>query len=380
MAENTKKSREIFIMVTNACNLQCTYCYETVKNEQVISVEKAKDILRNELSKIAPSDQFYVIFHGGEPFLAFNAMKEISEWLWKSYASHAAICMTTTNGTVISSETKTWLMKNNKRFIPILSIDGTRASHNTNRPNSYNNIDKDFFKENWPNQPVKMTISPATLPYLFENFMAIHTAGFIVNPSLAKEVSWDEQKDYMLFAMEMKKLAAFYLEHPAEVPCELINIALENFAPEVNVPFNRACGAGDNVIAYDVNGHAFPCHAFFGDPHASYNKEQMDELFSLLQKNDGLMLSNDCDNCLIYSCCSPCYGLNFTNRNDPGKFDTAMCKFNHIRVLAAADMFSRMLTSSTEYKVLKDKIPQERILLLSGIKEVFNNTSMNISL
>ncbi|MCB9014702.1 MAG: 4Fe-4S cluster-binding domain-containing protein [Lentimicrobiaceae bacterium] len=378
MRGESKKTREIFVMVTNQCNLACTYCYESVKNRQVIIPELAKKVITADIEgSRAHTHEYFLIFHGGEPFLAFNEMKEISEWAWATFPELKIICMVTTNGTLISPEIKTWLTINKQRFVPILSIDGSRASHNLNRSNSFDLIDRRFFRETWPFQPVKMTIAPNVLASMFDNFIALTQDGFIVNPSLAKEVGWEAERDLPVFAREMKKLADYFVEHPESLPCELINIPMQNFSPAVNVPHNRACGAGDNIVAYDVKGNRFPCHAFIGDPNQPYDADGIGHVFDLLGSNNGLFLSDGCRNCFIFSYCSPCYGLNYATRQNMGAFDPVMCKFNKIRVLAAADMFSRMLTSPLTYNILKRKSSEEQRLMLSGIQAVFKEVSLD---
>ena len=376
MRGESKRSREIFVMLTNQCNLACSYCYESVKNKQVVVPEEIKKVIIADIeASRSKTSEYFLIFHGGEPFLAFNEMIELSEWAWNTYPELKIICMVTTNGTLISPAIKIWLTQNKHRFVPILSIDGARESHNLNRSNSFDLIDRKFFRETWPWQAVKMTIAPNVLNKMFDNYIALAEDGFIVNPSLAKEVAWDAERDLPVFAAEMKKFADYFVAHPEKMPCELINIPMQNFSPDITVPHNRACGAGENIVAFDVNGNRFPCHAFIGDPNKAYDNESINEIFEQLCKNDGLLISAGCSGCFIFSYCSPCYGLNYTSRGEMGDFDPVMCRFNKVRVLAAAEMFSRMLTSPDKYKVLVGKSPDNLRLILSGIRAVFENVN-----
>ncbi len=54
------------------------------------------------------------------------------------------ICFATTNGTLIKDEIKEWIEQNSERFWLGLSVDGTKAMHNLNRSNSYDQIDTNF--------------------------------------------------------------------------------------------------------------------------------------------------------------------------------------------------------------------------------------------
>ncbi|MCL3780266.1 4Fe-4S cluster-binding domain-containing protein [Prolixibacteraceae bacterium JC049] len=377
MARSDKTSRDIFIMVTNNCNLKCTYCYEGVKDKRKMEVSNIQPILQKEIdSQKSKFKEFFVVFHGGEPFMAYKELKQVSEWLWNKYPELSIKCLTTTNGTVINSEMKNWMIVNKNRFVPILSIDGTAESHDKNRPGSYHRIDKEFFLKHWPWQEVKMTISPETLPTLVDNFIHLRQLGFKVNPSLAKEVQWNLKKDLKTYAIEMHKLGNYFLENPDEKPCQLIDISLSDLSPLKNLPFNRACGAGSDIITYDVSGNAYPCHAFIGDPTLPYNKASIDQTFSLLNTNNGGKISPNCKNCQLYTICSPCYGLNYASRKDMGKFDPQICEFNKITVIASANMYARMFSDPKKYVALSDKSKEDFYLMASGIKHVLNTIKL----
>ena len=98
---------------------------------------------------------------------------------------------TTTNGTILSDEIKEWLLNHKTEFIPILSLDGNKEIHDRNRGNSFDKIDKKFFSDNWPNQGIKMTVSPNTIDDMFNSFVYLYNIGFYPNPTLAREVDWN---------------------------------------------------------------------------------------------------------------------------------------------------------------------------------------------
>lgn len=69
------------LYVTEKCNINCVYCYEQTKSNAVISLEIAqKGIIETfERAKQENIEYVEILFHGGEPFLAFNRIKEICE-------------------------------------------------------------------------------------------------------------------------------------------------------------------------------------------------------------------------------------------------------------------------------------------------------------
>lgn len=84
--EHSGKRRVCMLMVTHACNLNCSYCYESHKNNAYMSFEMAKDIILREADFVSQSDRFdeiQVDFMGGEPLMNFPLIKQIVEWLKK---------------------------------------------------------------------------------------------------------------------------------------------------------------------------------------------------------------------------------------------------------------------------------------------------------
>ena len=142
-----EQKKNIYITTNVSCNLRCTYCYEDKSGNEEFDVELTKRRLFDILTK-NPNDSFIINLHGGEPFLVFQKIKELCEWVWEQNVSNEYLFFATTNGTKVHGEIKDWLYKNRQRFIAGLSLDGTREMHNINRSNSFDLIDIDFFVKN----------------------------------------------------------------------------------------------------------------------------------------------------------------------------------------------------------------------------------------
>lgn len=69
----------VMLIVTNACNLHCRYCFEGHKNPRKMTLDTGKRILAKALSEEG-RDVLKVDFFGGEPFLNFPLIKELCEW------------------------------------------------------------------------------------------------------------------------------------------------------------------------------------------------------------------------------------------------------------------------------------------------------------
>lgn len=92
------------LMVTHACNLNCSYCYESFKRNSYMSFEMAKEIILKEAHMVAESDRFdeiQVDFMGGEPLMNFPLIKQIVEWLKNGGIDIPWICFASTNATLL---------------------------------------------------------------------------------------------------------------------------------------------------------------------------------------------------------------------------------------------------------------------------------------
>jgi uncharacterized protein len=67
----------LIIKLTNACNYACTYCYDYEPEETAATLELQLAIQAVSQGLELCSEGLQVIFHGGEPFLAFEHIKHI---------------------------------------------------------------------------------------------------------------------------------------------------------------------------------------------------------------------------------------------------------------------------------------------------------------
>ena len=163
----------LMLTITNQCNLKCVYCYEGSKDLRRMHISTAQRIIKERIKQYGHED-LEVDFHGGEPFMNFQLIREVCEWCWTEYPSYAIKFFTTTNGTILTQEVKEWLTENKKRFAAALSLDGTLEMNHKNRGTRLSEDTIRFFCNLWPEQPVKMTVSKETLPSFAEGVKYIH--------------------------------------------------------------------------------------------------------------------------------------------------------------------------------------------------------------
>lgn len=360
------KIRNIYITTNVTCNLRCIYCYEEKTSNEIFDVELAKERLFKLLSEKTGGSTI-VNFHGGEPFLVFSRIRELCEWIWAQDLDEPYLFFATTNGTLVHGEIQDWLSRNRYRFIAGLSLDGNRDMQNMNRSNSFDKIDIDFFASTWPDQGVKMTVSPLSIEQLASGVEFIHSKGIhhiLVN--LAYMVDWNDPKYARIYQRELKKLAAFYKKNPAlnldtifDLPFKLL------VSPEAR---NRKwCGAGTDVKAFDIDGRQYPCHLFF---ESVCGKEKSEGWYDIDFSSPKEYISEECSACPLYPTCPTCYGANYIERGKIGSRDMSLCRLEKIRTLEVARFeYDRIMNSNDDESISADEAAK-RVQTLDALMKI----------
>ena len=330
-----KFTKIVTITLTQACNLNCIYCYECHKSTKFMSFEKAKEIIDKELTSISKDKNIQFDLFGGEPFLNFQLIKQIVGYVEEKYNDYNVMLFIATNGTLLTKEIKEWLKSKTQILQCGLSLDGTKEMHDYNRDNSFDLIDLDFFANTYPEQIVKMTISQYSLKKLYECVKFCHEKGFQVSCNLAYGLDWSNKENVSILEEELLKLINYYLENLHIKPCSILDRPISSIAV-LEKQAIRTCGAGWNMIAYDVDGESYPCQFFMP---LSVGKEKA-EKSKTLNFNDEIIgddkLDPKCTNCVVKAICPRCSGSNYMQTGNIYLQDDNMCKLNKIIFKARA--------------------------------------------
>lgn len=361
--QEKKQPKTVILILTHSCNLSCIYCYEHHKSSCTIDVEKAKEVIEKEMTVAADLDRDFE-FLGGEPLLEFDKIVELHDYLcsrewpkrWKS--------IITTNGTLLHGKIKDWLLQHRDTIRVSLSADGTPEMQNINRSNSYDMIDYDFFVKT--NSVIKMTISSKTLSSLADGVIYLHNLGFkVVTANLAFGIDWSDNNNLSVFASELRKLADFYIDNPYLRPADILSMQIDQINPKSmkRKYVTRHCGAGgDNLVAYEIDGTAYPCHTFAPvSVSEDIAKKALDLTFEYeISVNK---LDDKCRNCIVSDVCPNCYGINFSTTGNMYSKDDAFCRMTQVQFLGNAYFKYRQYISG----LLKLE-PEEEYRLLNNIR------------
>lgn len=329
-----------------------------------MDVRVCKNIIAKYLNT-TEYDEVEIDFFGGEPFLEFQTIKEVCEWVWSNSWRNKYVFFATTNGVVIHGEIKDWLRTHKDLFWVSLSLDGQRDSHNINRSNSFDKIDLKFFKECWPDQTVKMTISKETVNRIYDNITFIHSLGYdIAGTNFAEGIDWEDTKYIDIVAKELEKLCEFYIKHPDIKPVPLINMAIHKCAEKrVKVKW---CGCGEHMAAYETDGSRCPCT--FITP-MTFDKSILNSIRTVDFNKPELFVDEHCfNNCYLEPVCTSCYGANLLSNGNMNVRDKSKCELMKVRAVYSAALKANM--------ILKNRLdtPENRkaIVAIRRINELYN--------
>lgn len=201
------------LIVTQQCNLSCSYCPVMKKHGfmgEKIAL-KAIDFYLDSSESLSGKNKIKLF--GGEPLLNIPLLKKIISYIRKKDRSIKIDL--TTNGFFLDADLLNWLKKNNTELT--VSIDGDFETQSKNRPGvnrkKYDHIFellKPYIKETI----FSVVIAPNNVDHLVKNILYLYKTGvrrFNLLP--AAYVAWDNQKakilkgqlDVLLFFVQRNK-------------------------------------------------------------------------------------------------------------------------------------------------------------------------------
>lgn len=228
-------SRPITFCVTNACQLRCTYCYETHKGNSFMSFETAKKFIDLLLSGEKGMSQYInpeispavtIEFIGGEPFLAIDLMDEIMDYwmdrtteLMHPWADKFMVSICSNGVAYFDPKVQKFLEKHKDHMSFSVTIDGNKELHDACRV--YAGTNKGCYDEavaaakDWMDKGYymgsKITLAPNNIKYMYDAIMHMVDMGYDdVLANCVYEAEWSNE-EALLFYQQGKKLADEFL-------------------------------------------------------------------------------------------------------------------------------------------------------------------------
>lgn len=298
-----------------------------------MSLDTAKHIIMSQLSSLdSHINRLEIQFMGGEPLMEFDLIRELSEWIWAQDINvQELVLFASTNGTLLNDEMKSWFYQNKTRIVLGLSFDGNSYMQNQNRSNSYKLIDLDFFLRTWPNQGVKMTISPHTISSLYDGVVSLHKLGFYnidADLAMGRHISWSKES-LLTYREQLNKLVNFYIDNPDIPAFSMLGLDVRAVLDKKRI--NKTCSCGEELICYDWDGEAYACHLF---SPVTIERDLATSTRNCIDFSDHTLFSSTrCLQCLLAGVCNRCYGMNYICSGDvsvPSSFHCSAYKISYV--------------------------------------------------
>lgn len=352
---------------TEACSLNCTYCYEFNKSLTRMKLSTAKKFIDNLLTdkygyiNRYNSPAIILEFIGGEPLLEIKQTRLIYEYFLKRcyemnhpwFTLHrVSIC---SNGMQYFDEEVQSFFKDYASQISFnISIDGNKELHDACRiqPNGEGSYDIDMMALNHynkhysPERNSKMTLAPSNISYLYDSVIDFINQGMtVININCVFEEGWTTETAAIEYE-QLKKLATYLLDNDLEhLYIAIFNERQEDKMPEEND--GTFCGGNGAMLAMRPNGQFYPCIRYMptsvgdnvedlcignvddgivGRAQGSLILEKLDSITRRSQTND------ICFECPLSNDCASCLALGHAVFGTPNKRTTFTC----IQVIAEA--------------------------------------------
>jgi len=335
------KARFVSLVATSDCNLNCKYCYEKheLRNKKVMDLSIAQRVI-NQYMHEEDIESVEVDFFGGEPFLAFNFIRDVVDWVHSQKWDKKHRFLISTNGTILNGEIKEWLLKNRGCINVGISLDGTKIAHDLCRSNSYDSVKKNlpFFHKYWPNQPAKMTICADTIPYIADSVIELEEMGILFTANIGFEVQAigeaNKKKFLDIYEEQLLHLVEYYDKNPHLYPVSPLltsipdYLGIPNFEEKNQKKIKRFCGAGHEMVVVDTDGKSYPCHRFI--PWISNKSAPTGNI-----NCQTAWKPDECSQCELIHSCPTCAGYNWEINGDTAVRTTFHCETFKREVVAS---------------------------------------------
>lgn len=259
----------VALVLTHACNLDCTYCYMGAHVGRSMPARVAERALAWAFAQERDVD---LSFFGGEPLLEWGllvACARRARELADQRAVHLRL-QVTTNGTRLTEQRVDELRRLGVSVA--VSIDGIRAAHEATRPRAGGGSSFDLAvagarqvqARGMPFEVV-CVVSPANVRWLARSvrFAADDLRAWRVHMNPAWNERWTPESTQLL-AQQLRALAPYWRARFARH----LGPELPAFQNHI-VAGRRACRFGDGHVAIAPSGRIYPCERLVGQDDGS---------------------------------------------------------------------------------------------------------------
>jgi uncharacterized protein len=346
------------LMMTHACNLQCSYCYTGAKRNRFMSVATGRAAIDRAVASLLPAGTLGLGFFGGEPLLRAAAIKELAAHaLRRTRASgmHLSLAVTT-NGTVTTPDA--WSVMMMPQMDLSISCDGLPEVHDRHRRTtdgggSVQRVLSTIGRLLAASQSFRVVIvvRPDTLEALPDSITFLQQHGVrTIHPSLDVWAHWGTR--------DVRHLERVIAECARLWRLGLPHLSITWFDEKAGLlagmpaPAGPRCGFGDGEIAVAPSGRLYPCERLIGadaiDNSMALPGHVTDGLDFLDMPRTPPRSHSACDACAMRADCNTtCRCSNYIRTGDVSRPDGLLCAFNQACLVQTARVLNEPIPAST---------------------------------
>ena len=373
--------RNVTFVVTENCNYQCKYCYETCKSNKYMTFDVAKRIVDLVFTMSESDDSTFINtktkavileFIGGEPLLNIDVIEKTCDYFWRKalelhhrFADNFRISMISNGELYFNEQVQRFIKKYKSRLSFAITIDGDKEMHDSCRVRAdgsgtweqANKAQMHYHTHYNSRLGTKVTISPSNLEYLDKTIKYFIENGYKdihANPVYEEEWSIDQAR---LYYRKLVSIADYIIENNLQ---EVIFISFfdsrlfKKISEQDQHPY---CGGTGDMCAFGTDGTAYPCIRYMNMSLNGSQPEiaigncdrgiyQTDEEKAILRDMAAVTRrsSNDdeCYNCTIASGCGNCSAWCYQKHGTYNKKDKGICWMHRARCLANDYFFKKI--------------------------------------
>jgi uncharacterized protein len=270
---------KVTLSLTHDCNMSCRYCYGGRKFKKDMSVATAQKIVDFAVDITPPEGRIEFSFFGGEPFLRFDLIKQITNYVRRQERriSNPISISITSNGTLLTQPILDFLKKEEGINLCI-SIDGPAYVHNMNRcykggQGSFDDVVKNLCLalEKLETLQVNAVYGPDTIDSLPDSvlfFAKLGVSAIHLNPNVC--AVWNEDICSKLGKTYLQ-IANHYIQsyqYGKEIAINLIDSKIIVFL-KGGYKVEDKCGMGETEWGFAPSGNIYPCERLIGEDNDS---------------------------------------------------------------------------------------------------------------
>jgi len=254
-------------MVTEKCNLACTYCYMANKKSFMTheTVDKFLDTI-GDFMKLYNEDKYHISYFGGEPTLNWPVIEYSLPKFKADPRCHSVVMIS--NGLELNEERIDWMKENGLGIS--LSFDG--IWNNEQRPLKIGGISLDKYLEKKGllhklANGCKVMVHPSNFKTMTENYVFFVEEYGFMNPdfSLVRDDIYTGE-DLKVFDVEIKRLADKVIEYNIKGISTTVGLfllyTLDTIIGKQQGKRPFGCFAGCHGAGFTPEGKYYPCARF----------------------------------------------------------------------------------------------------------------------